>query len=154
MSGIQFDDPVVPGEAAAGVRLGISERELLPLLDSSFSREQGNDQPPIYSQAHVKYSSSDVVVWLRSGKVGQVGVRGRYTGKLLDRYRVGCFATELAELGEIGEDDEDNPVIRGLSGFCFEAFPPKGIERFNFNVWRVEWFFVFEQTEQQWGPLG
>jgi hypothetical protein len=144
MSEISLSAPIIPGESAAGIRLGIIESELHSILGSSFKCERWRD--PDYCtnpKDRTKYESPDVVIWLIDGVIYQIGVRNGYRGLLAERFQVGCIATDLAELGEIGEDEIDNLIIKGLPGFCFEVFAPSEGERKDIAKWRVKWFFVF-----------
>jgi len=104
---------IVPGRTAAGIVVGTPVSEL-DLAGASFAQLQDG-----ISVCHL----GPVRVWIRNGVVDQVGVQGAYSGSIeRSGIRIGNTLRDVVEaLGPIFEDDEDNLVVRGVPGICFET---------------------------------
>lgn len=117
---LDFDAPIEPGKAAAGVALGDRMERLGEVGDS---RRRG---------LHGLYEFTvvgPVCVWAKGGVIDQIGVRGGYTGRI-EGTAVGIGATiqQVAEeIGPVVEDDEDNLIVADLLGLCFETERWRGV---------------------------
>jgi len=110
MKKIDLKAPIEPGRGAGGILLGDPVDELPP--------------PTARVQLHEAERSDypSVSVWVRQGLVDQVGVRAGYAGKLLGSLAIGTSIQDVArELGTVTEDDEDNLIVPGSPGWCFET---------------------------------
>jgi hypothetical protein len=105
--------PIVPGNSAAGVSVGQTVEGILA------------ETPPqavvdLYSCTRFEFGT--VHLWVRNGKVSQVGVYAGYLGSLLQGIGIGSTIREIQSvLGPVVEDEEDNLIVEGSSGWCFET---------------------------------
>jgi hypothetical protein len=116
MTVLDLGAPIHPGIGAAGVAIGQSADE----LPAPLSRVQLRDG--------VRLDYACVSVWLKDARVVQVGVRQGYSGSV--RYCIGIGSTvgEVGQLlGPVHEDFEDDLVVLGVPGLCFET-----------SIWRGE----------------
>ena len=111
---LKLDAPIVPGHSAAGISLGDDIRNIL-LQATPFTIRD-------WSQGKC-YQFGSVIVWANiEGKVQQIGLFPGYTGKIAETIGIGSTMGEIiASLGVVVEDEEDNLVIQGVSGLCFES---------------------------------
>ncbi|HEY7357780.1 MAG TPA: hypothetical protein VH590_14985 [Ktedonobacterales bacterium] len=162
---LDLDAPLVPGQSAAGYRIGMSIEEIP-------QRERALFQPtPILDYrgqptGGIRYRSLNVDLWTdNAGHINQIGIHNGYRGKLLDKIHLGMTADDIERLiGPCAEDDEDTLTIRGIRGFCFEVpwQPKRSIpEDFDFT-WPelrfapIDWMFVFLidwRIRDPWGSI-
>jgi hypothetical protein len=110
---MNLDDVIVPGESAAGIRVGQRINQVLA-MEGSVEAERFHGIE--------KYVFGAVTLWARDGLITQVGVRAPYTGKLASGIGIGSTIGEVeSAVGRIGEDDEDNLVVPTSPGWCFET---------------------------------
>lgn len=107
---IDLTEPIKPGMSAAGIRIGQAVEALpRPLKKVSLS-------------AVVRFDYSCVSVWVRQGFVDQVGVRQGYSGELAEGISIGSSIADVERLiGAVEEDSEDNLIVVGYPGWCFET---------------------------------
>ncbi|MCL4267589.1 MAG: hypothetical protein KJ069_30735 [Anaerolineae bacterium] len=109
-----LDAPIVPGKSAAGVFIGDSIENILlqvkPFTITDWS--QGK-----------RYQFGSVNLWVNNeGKIKQIGLYSGYTGKIAKLIGIGSKITDvIASLGVVVEDEEDNLIVQGLPGWCFES---------------------------------
>ena len=93
----------------------------------------------------VRYRSEMVDLWATEDIVDQIGVHGGYRGQLLGRIGIGSTVGDLEQLvGPVAEDDDDNFIVRGTVGLCFEVegvFSGAGDPRLLMAP--ITWFFVY-----------
>ncbi len=117
---VHLGAPIIPGEGAAGLRLG---HKLADYVDRN--GDQFRAEKPKPESCHARNSrvlrSDHVTVYTNGEIITQVSIHSGYRGSVRDRLRledaVGRVATEL---GCVGEDDEDNLVCASMAGMCFE----------------------------------
>ena len=118
--------PIVPGESAAGIRLGSPIEEILQEQKTSFLSEEVV-HPLFPLPITTRYRSEMVDVWVKEGKVEQIMVHDGYRGKLMGTIGLGSTLADIERhIGAWEEDEEDNLVIRNLPGVMFElegSFP-------------------------------
>jgi hypothetical protein len=107
--------PIIPGHSAAGVAMGVSAAPYIG----------GATKPTtttLLSPGHVRYGFGSVALWVRDGRVAQIGVSQGYSGLLQGGIGIGSMIADIhALLGSVGEDDDDNLVVVGIVGWCFET---------------------------------
>lgn len=110
---LDLDAAIIPGRQAAGIAVGapVSDVEL-----KGASPMQLGDGVSVYDLGAVK-------VWTRNGVVDQIGVRASYAGLIGESgIGIGSKLREVAEaLGPVLENDEDDLVVQGMPGICFET---------------------------------
>jgi len=105
-------DPIVPGISAAGIRIG----EPAPVPDTEVHA------PVERFNGIEKYVFEAVTVWASHGHVDQIGLRAPYSGRLAFGIGIGSTIGEVERaFGPVTEDDDDNLVVRGSAGWCFET---------------------------------
>ena len=108
-----LDALIIPGESAAGIRLGQPIQGIL-----------AHQSPDVIIEIHdlEKYEFGSVHLWVESGKITQIGVYQEYRGCLKEGIGIGSTVEEVQNLlGKIEEDEDDVLVVAGMSGFCFET---------------------------------
>ena len=108
-----LDADIVPGTGAAGVRLGQPVTDVLSRVD-----------PIRVTELHgsCRYEFGSVDLWVKAGAIFQIGLYQGYRGLIDRRIGIGSTLAELErELGRVSEDDDDNLVVAGVHGFCFET---------------------------------
>lgn len=110
---LRLNDEIVPGVGAAGITLGSN---IAPVL-------KGVDPKSIsHLPSCTRYDFGEVCLWESRGVIDQIGIVHGYTGKISEKIGVGSTLKELeSELGEISEDEDDNLIVEGLLGVCFES---------------------------------
>ena len=161
---MDLDAPIIPGRSAAGYELGMPLEAIPP-------QELALFQPSPYRDAHGqptdgrRYEATSVVLYVDpDGRIGQIGVRAGYRGKLLERIGVGMTIAAIERLiGPVALDEEDVLTIFGLWGLCLELdwHPPLGTPHLpggypDFSLPQVQgahvvWLFVF-RVENDWFP--
>ena len=110
---LDLDAAIIPGRGAAGIAVGapVSDLEL-----HGASPVQLHDGVSVYDLGPVR-------IWTRNGVVDQIGVQASYIGSIgQSGIRIGSTLQNVAEaLGPVLEDDEDNLVVEGVPGICFET---------------------------------
>ncbi len=101
---------ITPGKSAAGVLLDERTSALpLPLKSA-----------PLSGLERLDYSS--VSVWVRQGTVCQICVHQGYSGTLPEGIHIGSTIADVERLiGRVEEDSEDNLIVAGYPGWCFET---------------------------------
>jgi hypothetical protein len=109
---MDVEAPIRPGYGAAGLALGGSADALG--CDEG-SRTWLGDREVI--------DLGVVVVWVRAGFIEQICVRRSYAGAIAGtEVRIGSTLQQVGDVfGPVFEDDEDNLVVSGLPGLCFET---------------------------------
>jgi hypothetical protein len=106
--------PIIPGKSAAGVQLGGNISKILawakPVTITPLT--QGKC-----------YYFGSVELWVNNeSKVTQIGLHAGYQGKVANTIGIGSTLGEVAaSVGPVIEDEEDNLVVQGLAGCCFET---------------------------------
>jgi hypothetical protein len=115
---IDLDAPIIPGESAAGLRIGQPQQQILAL--------QPKRTEPLHNC--IKYDFGAVAVWVARKKVSQIGLVKGYRGAfaMAPDVRVGCTLLALEALGEIDVDEDDNTVVSGLAGVVFDVTKASG----------------------------
>ncbi len=110
---MNLDDVIVPGESAAGIRVGQRINQVLA-MEGSVEAERFHGVE--------KYVFGAVTLWARDGLITQVGVRSPYSGKLASGIGIGSTLGEVeTAVGRVGQDGEDNLVVPTSPGWCFET---------------------------------
>jgi hypothetical protein len=138
-----LDAPIVPGKSAAGISLGDNINDIL-LLAAPFTIRD-------WSQGKC-YQFGSVIVWANGeGKVQQVGLYPGYTGKIAGTIGNGSTIGEIiALLGVVVEDEEDNLMVQGLSGVCFESSEWHSLQSATADpAATVREIFIFEENDQR-----
>jgi len=160
---INLDAPIMPGEGAAGLRVGHELGDYVDSTGALFRAEQLHNKF-VELKDHWVLRSFSVRVWVESGIITQISVRGGYRGSVHGRLRLGDMVGKVAsEMGVVGEDDEDNLVCANLPGLCFEIpaslFVDKKLTPYS-REWldqirdgRIYEFFVFTTTCDCGGDL-
>lgn len=114
--------PIVPGQSAAGIKIGSPIQNVLKQMTSSFQKEEIKGVASSPSRNLTRYRSTMVDIWEENGVVVQVMVHDGYRGKLMGAVGLGSTVAELeAQLGEWEEDEEDNLVLSNFPGMSFEV---------------------------------
>jgi hypothetical protein len=105
--------PIVPGESAAGVRVGQPMEDILT---------GASPDAVVEMRSCIKFEFGPVRLWAENGRVVQVGVYAGYRGSLRQGIGVGSTLGEVqSALGPIAEDEDDNLIVAGMPGWCFET---------------------------------
>jgi hypothetical protein len=111
---LKLDATIEPGKGAAGLAIGDPIEQL-----SEAERRAGHD----LGNGLTLIDLGSVRVWARRGVVEQIGLRGKYNGRVAGTaIQVGSTLQQVVdELGPLVEDDEDNLVAVKMPGLCFET---------------------------------
>jgi len=110
---MNLTDPIIPGISAAGVNIEDSIK--LVLMTSSAASVDNVKETE-------KYSFDGVTLWVRNGRVKQIGVASPYSGKLMEKIGIGSTLREVeSALGKIVPDKDDSLIVSGSTGWCFET---------------------------------
>jgi hypothetical protein len=107
--------PIIPGESAAGVRLGQPINGIISTV-----------QPRAMISLHgsVKLHFESVTLWVKGKHVTQIGVASNYRGKIGGTIGIGSTIRDVQNtLGQVIEDEEDNLTVAGMAGWYFETEP-------------------------------
>ncbi len=109
----ELNAPIIPSKSAAGISLGQSIETVLhansPSSVCSLSKSE-------------KLSFDSVDLWVKDGRVTQIGVKSRYEGTIHSTIGIGSTIAEVqSAIGEVILDDEDNLVVSNEDGWCFET---------------------------------
>ena len=126
---MNIEAPIVPGESAAGIKLGTPIEEVLNEHTNTF--DSGEVVKPTFPvRVTTWYRSAMVDLWVIKGKVAQIMVHDGYRGKLMGKIGLGStFADIERYIGAWEEDEEDNLVSRDYPGLFFRVegyFPDLG----------------------------
>lgn len=107
-------EPIVPGRSAAGISIGNKIRDLL---------EQAR---PLQTEEHgglLIHDFGAAKVWSENGFVTQIGLYQGYKGLVDQKIGIGSTIGEIEDhFGcKVAEDQEDNLVVTGSRGWCFES---------------------------------
>ena len=117
---MNIEAPIVPGESAAGIQLGSPIEEILKEQELHLSPEEVVN-PLVPLPIITRYRSAMVDLWVKEGIVEQIMVYDGYRGKLMETIGLGSTIADIErQIGAVEEDEEDNLVIRGFPGLCFE----------------------------------
>jgi len=121
---LDLDAPIVPGEGAAGLRVGARVADLPPTALASFAVER-RVNPCLPNAVLTVYRSPAVTLTVENRVIDQIAVHGGYRGALAGDVRVGCSLAEAeARLGPVAADDLGQLVVRDLPGLRFEVADP------------------------------
>jgi hypothetical protein len=117
---MNIEAPIIPGESAAGIRLGTLIEEVLNEHKNSF--DSGEVVKPTFPiRVTTRYRSAMVDLGVIKGKVEQIMVHDGYRGKLVGTIGLGATIADIERyIGLVEEDEEDNLVIRDIPGLVFE----------------------------------
>jgi hypothetical protein len=117
---MNIEAPIIPGESAAGIRLGSLIEEVLNEHKNSF--DSGEIVKPTFPiRVTTRYRSAMVDLGVIKGKVEQIMVHDGYRGKLMGTIGLGSTIADIERyIGPVEEDEEDNLVIRNIPGLVFE----------------------------------
>jgi len=110
---LNLNAPIIPGQSAAGVRLGQTIDEIV-----------ATTQPTATIQLHdsSKLCFEYVNLWVKGNRVTQIGVSGKYQGTINGSVGIGSSIRDIQNtLGQVVEDEEDNLTVPSISGWCFET---------------------------------
>lgn len=112
---INLHAAITPGQGAAGIPLGTRFECLLE-----------EAKPHQIRRLSEKLSLCDfgpVKVWTKDGLVDQIGVSNGYLGSLPNGVHVGSSIADVEKCCDstIEEDHEDNLIVCGSPGWCFET---------------------------------
>jgi hypothetical protein len=119
---IDLDAEIIPGVSAAGLLLG---SPVEPLLDASKSpARQGRSE----ERTHLNFGA--VKLWCEGGKIQQISVSDGYRGTLPNGVRLGMSIADVENCCSsiVEEDEEDNLIVRGSYGWCFDTEPWGGTQ--------------------------
>ena len=104
--------PTVSGKSVAGLKLDHP-------IDEIVKYQQPVEIHPLGGS--VKYRFNQVTLCVRNGKVIQLGMKLDYQGKLRSLIGIGATIRDVQlVVGKVIEDEENNLVVPGMPGWCFE----------------------------------
>jgi hypothetical protein len=112
---VDLDATIIPGKGASGISIGTNLRDL-----PEGTRPQS--VTPLLSGG-LKHDLGSVKIWSKDGVITQVGVYSGYRGTLRSDIRVGSTLAEVEDCFgcPVEENDEDNLVVPGFPGLCFDT---------------------------------
>ena len=123
---LNLNDPIIPGESAAGVRLG-------QLVEGIIAAVQPLTTIPLPGSVKVCFES--VNLWVKGNRVTQIGVIGNYQGKLSGTIGIGSTIRDIQNaFGPVVEDEEDNLTVPSMAGWCFETEPWRDSHKLEDNL--------------------
>ncbi len=113
---IDLNAPIIPGKSAAGILLGSDVHYVLGSSQSSVEEQRLTDKLHLHDFGAVK-------VWSSNHVVSQIGVFFGYAGTLNSKIGIGTTIADVESMFgcQIEEDTEDNLIVPGSSGWCFET---------------------------------
>jgi hypothetical protein len=112
--------PIIPGQSAAGIRIGTPVEAILKKQEIPFITEKIQNPFVAHSLPLMRYRSAMVDLWAEAGVINQIMVHNGYTGQLRSTIGLGSTIADIEkQIGPWGEDEEDNFVIQNLPGLCF-----------------------------------
>jgi len=135
MKELDLNAPIYPGKSAAGVAIGQGVDSLAEPLKR------------VQLSGVVRLDYACVSVWLTDGRVNQVGVHQGYTGTFRHCIGIGFSIGDVDRLiRPVHEDPEDNLVVLGSPGWCFDTSRWRGDRlKDNYDT-RITDIFVFEDV--------
>ena len=140
-----LDAPIVPGKSAAGISIDDSIEDILlqakPFTITDLSQEK-------------RYQFGSVSLWVNDkGKIKQIGLHPGYRGKIAESIGIGSTISEIiGSLGVVVEDEEDNLVVEGSPGWCFDSSQwrllPSGVPDTSATVTEI---YIFHLDNQRRG---
>jgi hypothetical protein len=134
---LDLDAPIVPGLSAAGIRVGT-------LLEQVLATAAPDEVVDL--DGCIRYTFGPVSIWAKGGRVDQIGVFAGYRGRLEGSVAIGSTIADVEGVfaAAVIEDDEDNLVVAGVPGWCFETetWTARGGPELNAQA-RVNAIFVF-----------
>lgn len=116
---LDLDAAIIPGTAAAGLRLGAAIAPILGTAGALFGAEPLHDA--LKRPTGMRYRSASVDLWSHDGTIVQIMVHGAYRGRLTQGIGLGSTIADVEQvLGPCADDDEDNLIVTALPGICFE----------------------------------
>lgn len=104
--------PIVPGRSVAGFSIG---QQFCTLVEKGASRITLRD-----GTERIDFGA--VQIWIRDGVIVQIGVGYGYTGKVFEQFGIGSTLSQVESMcGPVSKDDEDNLIVAGSDGWCFET---------------------------------
>lgn len=119
---IDCNAPIIPGKSAGGIAVGSRIEDVLRDAGDLFTATPVVN--PFFPESEwlTRYRSSAVDLWVKDGRVEQVGVHDHYRGKLADCIAVGSTVGDVEDyIGAWEENFEDVLVVPSLPGLCFEV---------------------------------
>jgi uncharacterized protein (TIGR02996 family) len=131
---------IVPGVSAAGIAIGSPAAEVLAAVPP-------HDVAPLGGMLRYRLGLLDL--WVENGRITQIGLYFGYHGRLAEGIGIGSTIAEIEEVaGPVTHDDEDNLIVRGSSGWCFQIEgPDQPPRRKPPRKARVTGIYVFEPGE-------
>jgi hypothetical protein len=116
--------PILPGEGAAGLRIGTRIPDLPAALLSRFTiHRRVNSCVP--NAVLTTYRADGITLYVENRVIDQIAVSGAYHGALSGPHGsigVGSTVAEVEQrIGTVVGDDEGNLSIAGISGLCFDV---------------------------------
>jgi uncharacterized protein (TIGR02996 family) len=110
---LNLEAPIIPGISAAGIRIGQPVETILAVL-------QPLEVVPLDGCQRLRFGAVDL--WVKQRLVDQIGIYKGYRGTIAGKIGIGSILQEVeAAFGSVLEDEEDNLVVAGMPGWCFET---------------------------------
>jgi len=135
---IDLDAPIMPGKGAAGLSIGTGVSNLLAAVRPRSTRTRFDA---------VKYDLGEISVLSKSGNIAEIGLYPGYWGILPPAIHIGSTIADVEDCYgcSVEEDDDDNLIVPGFHGWCFETEQWKGLHTVSDNRnARIIAIFVFE----------
>jgi hypothetical protein len=117
---LDLDAPILPGRAAAGIRLGDRLEHVLRACAGLFTEARVGNACLCDPWSGSVYRSASVDLSHRDGRISQITVHGGYRGRLRGAVGLGSTPAEIARaIGPWEEVDADVYGIAGLPGLAF-----------------------------------
>jgi hypothetical protein len=115
---INIKAPIIPGESIGEIKLGININQIENF--NSFKQERViNEYFPDLDL--IIYKTDLVNFYVEKGIITQIMAHGNYLGKLNNLIGIGSTMNDIEKLiGPVDEDNEDNLIIEGIKGLCFD----------------------------------
>jgi len=134
---LALDAPIQPSVGAAGININAPAEE----LPKPKTREQLPELEVL--------DFGSVQIWLRAGRVDQIGVRKGYRGRLNGTIGIGSSIRDVeAAIGPVSEDEEDNLIVLRSPGWCFETEQWRGHDLADNGDAPITYIWVFAKTRE------
>ena len=137
---INLQAPIIPGESIGSIKVKTNINQVENF--NSFEQERViNKYFPDLDL--IIYKTDSVSFWVKKGFITQIMAHGNYEGKLFDLIGIGSTINDIEKLIDpVDEDNEDNLIIEGIKGLCFEVrLPPDN----DLNSTPIAEIFVFPE---------